>query len=286
MGERLNGGGLPGRRRVHPGDVGPGSGRVDDAAGVEALLAAAMRGNGVDTEAEQRAVAAFRAARDSGEHRARTRRRDDWRPREQRGGARSVKATLSVLVASLTLGGVAFAAIGSGGSSDHGAGGGGGRAEQTAGTPGGSGGRPTATPSPVGSGRPDHPVTARDTEAHCRAYEQVGGRGKALESTAWQRLIEAAGGKEKVAAYCAGQLAGKSAAPKPEKTDGNGQAAGNGNGQDSGNANGQGAQSGGGQNAGDGGSGGQGAGNGGGEKAEQSKGQEAGSKDQSKKQGR
>ncbi|MFG2128072.1 hypothetical protein ACGFNV_09750 [Streptomyces sp. NPDC048751] len=289
MGERLNGGGLPGRRRVHPGDAGPGSGRVDDAAGVEALLAAAMRGNGVDTEAEQRAVAAFRAARDSGEHRARTRRRDDWRPREQRGGARSVKATLSVLVASLTLGGVAFAAIGTGGSSDHGAGDGRGRAEQTADTPGGSGGRPTATSSPVGSGRPDHPVTAQDTEAHCRAYEQVGGRGKALESTAWQRLIEAAGGEEKVAAYCAGQLAGKSAAPKPGKsgkTDGNGQGAGNGNGQDSGNGNGQGARSGGGQNAGDGGGGGQGAGNGGGEKAEQSKDQGTASKAQSKEQGR
>ncbi|WP_063768387.1 hypothetical protein [Streptomyces griseus] len=249
MGERLSGGGLPGRRRVHPGDAGPGSGPADDAAGVEALLAAAMRGDGVDTEAEGRAVAAFRAARDAGEHRARvrTRRRDDWRPREQRRGARSVKATLSVLVASLTLGGVAFAAIGTGGSSDHGSGDRGGRTEQTTAAPGTSGGRPTASGSPTDSGRPDHPATAQDTAAHCRAYEQVGGRGKALESTAWRRLVEAAGGEEKVADYCDRQLAAESATRKPTKTGkpggdapgagkGDGKGAGGGTGQNADNA--------------------------------------------------
>ncbi|MFF3329248.1 hypothetical protein ACFYWX_06730 [Streptomyces sp. NPDC002888] len=248
MGERLNGGGFPGRRRVHPGDAGPGSGPADDKAGVEALIAAAMRGDGVDSEAEQRAVAAFRAARDAGEHRprARTRRRDDWRPREQRRGARSVKATLSVLLASLTLGGVAFAAIGTGGSSHEGAGDGRGRTEQTTGAPGLSGGRPTATPSPTDSGRPDHPVTAQDTEAHCRAYKQVGGRGKALDSTAWQRLIAAAGGQEKVAAYCARQLAGETATPKPGKSE---KADGNGDGRKSESGSGQEAESHSGQNA-------------------------------------
>ncbi|WP_177232765.1 hypothetical protein [Streptomyces sp. Ag109_O5-10] len=44
-----------------------------------ALLAAAVRVPGADTEGERRAVAAFRTARDTGTHRARTRRGDDWR---------------------------------------------------------------------------------------------------------------------------------------------------------------------------------------------------------------
>ena len=52
-----------------------------------------------------------------------------------------------------------------------------------------------------------HPTTAQDTEAKCRAYDQVGGNGKALDSTAWQRLVTAAGGADRVAAYCAEQLA-------------------------------------------------------------------------------
>ncbi|MFE0172658.1 hypothetical protein ACFWZ2_10105 [Streptomyces sp. NPDC059002] len=50
---------------------------------LDALLASAVRAGadtGVDAEAQRRAVAAFRAARDEGAHRARTRRRDDWRP--------------------------------------------------------------------------------------------------------------------------------------------------------------------------------------------------------------
>jgi hypothetical protein len=46
-------------------------------------------------------------------------------------------------------------------------------------------------------------VTAADTEAQCRAYEDVEGRGKAMDATAWQRLVTAAGGERNVAAYCA-----------------------------------------------------------------------------------
>ncbi len=44
------------------------------------LFAAAVRADAVDRVAEARALAAFRAARDRGNHGARTRRRDDWRP--------------------------------------------------------------------------------------------------------------------------------------------------------------------------------------------------------------
>ncbi|MGW1541165.1 hypothetical protein ACWCPM_13160 [Streptomyces sp. NPDC002309] len=44
-----------------------------------AVLRAALRDGRLDAEAERQALDAFRAARDGGAHRARTRRRDDWR---------------------------------------------------------------------------------------------------------------------------------------------------------------------------------------------------------------
>ncbi|WP_435218227.1 hypothetical protein [Streptomyces sp. bgisy034] len=238
MGEQQNGGGALGRRRAHPGALtsGHGSGHgpghdprhgsgpasatdvaFDDAA-LEALLSAAvLRGHRLDADGERRAVAAFRAARDSGAHRARTRRRDDWRPREQRWPAFSVKTTLSVLVASLTLGGAAFAAIGTAGFSDD--------AADGKGTPTRSSSasdRPAAEPSAAsgaGSVKPDHPITAQDTEAKCRAYEQVEDNGKALDATAWQRLVTAAGGADKVAAYCAEQLAAAKNGPTGKPTE-------------------------------------------------------------------
>jgi len=46
---------------------------------LEVLFAGAMRDGVLDPEGERRAVDAFRAARDAGTHRARTRRQDDWR---------------------------------------------------------------------------------------------------------------------------------------------------------------------------------------------------------------
>lgn len=63
---------MPGERRSEEGRRG---GRF------AALLGAVMRDGGMDAEAERQALAAFRAARDAGAHRARTRRRDDWRAR-------------------------------------------------------------------------------------------------------------------------------------------------------------------------------------------------------------
>ncbi|GAA3769406.1 hypothetical protein GCM10022206_04950 [Streptomyces chiangmaiensis] len=202
MGERLGGDGIPGRRRVHPDGGVAGPGGAPDAAGLETALAAAIRGGDIDGGAEQRAVAAFRDARDAGVHKARTRRRDDWRVREERRAGRPVRTTLAVILASLTLGGVAVAAIGSAGSSSGGAGG------SREGTPSTSvSALPGKEPSAASPGRTDRPVTAQDTEAHCRAYEQVKGRGNALDSTAWQQLVTAAGGEDKVTAYCAEQLA-------------------------------------------------------------------------------
>ncbi|MFI5553400.1 hypothetical protein [Streptomyces sp. NPDC051738] len=189
--------------------------------GLEELLSAAvLRGHPVDTEGEQRAVAAFRAARDAGAHRARTRRRDDWRPRGRRRPSHSVKTALSLFVASLTLGGVAYAAIGSSDTPDAS------RDDKDRPTPtAGTTGRPATDPSAgvsgAPSGKPGHPATAQDTEAKCRAYDQVAGSGQALDSTAWQRLVTEAGGADKVAAYCAGRLAEAKSGPDG-KADGSG----------------------------------------------------------------
>ncbi|MEU0966409.1 hypothetical protein ABZ357_13690 [Streptomyces sp. NPDC005917] len=208
MGDRMNGDGVSGRRREHPGGTESGPLDARDAAALESVLATALREGVQDHEAEQRALTAFRAARDTG---ARTRRRDDWRlPAERRAG-RSVKMTFGVVFASLTLGGVAVAAIGSAGSSTNGAGDGPGTAHPAA-APARPGGAAPSTTS-GGPGTVGGPARAQDTEAHCRAYEQVKGHGKALEATAWQRLVTAAGGKDRVAAYCSEQLASATAAP-------------------------------------------------------------------------
>ncbi|MFI2430508.1 hypothetical protein [Streptomyces sp. NPDC018693] len=223
MGERQDDGGAAHghRRRAHPGATaseGPAYGMDDTGlgAGIEELLAVVLRDTGSGaldgSEGERRAVAAFRAARDAGTHRARTRRRDDWRTREQRRAGRfSVKATLSVAVAGLTLGGVAVAAIGTAGSSDD-VGGGSGPAR-----PGTSAGvssapaEPSSAPassSAPGPAATDRPGTAQDTEAQCAAYELVEGRGKAMDAAAWERLVAVAGGEEKVDAFCARQTPG------------------------------------------------------------------------------
>lgn len=226
MGERHGDGGTPDRRVAHPA----GSPSEEPALNVprtpapqppasetpalEALLAAAVRGRADDAEAEALAVAAFRTARDDGAHAARTRRRDDWRPREQRRVGRSLKATFAVLLASVTLGGVAVAAIGSSSdddNEDHGRAGtrSSSSTQDRSASEAAQPGTPEAPSAPGTSAQADpsgHPTQAQDTEAHCRAYERVKGRGKALNSTAWQRLVEAAGGEDKVAAYCAQQL--------------------------------------------------------------------------------
>ncbi|MEU9785157.1 hypothetical protein AB0H92_30060 [Streptomyces phaeochromogenes] len=194
------------------------------------LLAAAVRGGAVDADAERRVLAAFRAARDEGAHRAasRNRRRDDWRPERERRGGRSVRTTLVALVASLTLGGVAVAAIGSagGGTRDEGAERGGPPPASSAPT-----GPPAAAPNQSAPAQADRgfrrPTSAQDTEAHCRAYDSVKKRGKkrgqaALDSTAWQRLIQAAGGAENVEAYCAERSAEKKEKKKEKGNAGEG----------------------------------------------------------------
>ncbi|AIS00143.1 hypothetical protein [Streptomyces glaucescens] len=215
MGERLNGDGAPARRPAHPGVPAPDgavppppapfapAGGLDEA-GVRALLAAAVRAERVDAEGELRAVAAFRAARETGAHRARTRRRDDWRPRgRRRWSARSMRTAFSLFAASLTLGGVAVAGIGSGGSAPQEPAEDRRRTAPSGDTPAPRTDRPAGRTPGTGPARQDHPPTAADTEAHCRAYERVEGRGRAMAAEAWQRLVAAAGGPEQVPGYCA-----------------------------------------------------------------------------------
>jgi hypothetical protein len=210
MGERQSDGQTFGRRRARPGSRVRSTDGAVEGAEWEPLLSRALREDAVAAEAEEQVLAAFRHARDAGMHqRTRTRRRDDWRPHGRRPSGRSVKATIALFAAGLTLSGVAVAAMGStgpaGGPSD----------EDRAGRPPSpsaperSAGEPEALTSgaPGSSASPDRPPTAKDTAAHCRAYKSVKGRGGALDSTAWQRLITAAHGKDNVAAYCADLLA-------------------------------------------------------------------------------
>ncbi|GGQ80744.1 hypothetical protein [Streptomyces pilosus] len=214
MGERRSDddGGRTGRRRVHPGSTpaarsgpgpAPGGGAAVDDAGLEALLAAALIREGVDAGAEQRAVAAFLAARDTGAHGGRTRRRDDWRARRRRLGGVPLKTTLSVLAAGFTLSGVAVAGIGATDPSP----------DRPARDTGNTHASPGATTPPApgsaapnaGSGRAEtgRPASSRDTEAECRTLGRAGERGGAPASAAGKRLAEAAGGPARVEAYCA-----------------------------------------------------------------------------------
>ncbi|GAA2286155.1 hypothetical protein GCM10010234_26750 [Streptomyces hawaiiensis] len=204
MGERPSDGGLSGRGSRHA--------LLDS--GVEALIVASLVRDGVDAEAEQRAVAAFLAARDAGALRTRTRRRDDWRARERRHLGRSLKTTLSVLLASLTLGGVAVAAIGVAGSPREGTKDTPERRPAPSSTPRDPAGQPPGGSHSPGAGTgpgsaPAHsgrPAPAQDTEAQCRAYEEVRQRGKTMEASAWRRLVAAAGGESNITAYCSEHL--------------------------------------------------------------------------------
>ncbi|QWB23479.1 MULTISPECIES: hypothetical protein [Streptomyces] len=176
MGERQSGGGPPGRA------AGRGARPALLDAEVEALIVASLVRDGVDAEAEQRAVAAFRAARDAGDHRTRARRRGDGEPRERRSPGRSLRTALSVLFGGLVLVGVVMGVIGAAG-------------------------------FPADDGPP---APAPATEDDCRDYRTVGGNGRVMNAMVWQRLVAAAGGARNVTAYCTAQLA----EPKPDGNDG------------------------------------------------------------------
>ncbi|MEU6809187.1 hypothetical protein ABZ920_09295 [Streptomyces sp. NPDC046831] len=212
MGERQGDGGAGGRRRVHPAGTVPGPEHAPDGAALQAMLATALRGGALDAEAEQRAVAAFRAARTTaGARGTRTRSGDDWRPRGHGRARLPVKALLGVFAASLTLGGVAVAAIGTAGSSGRGPEDG--RPHRSSDAPADPSAAAPRTGVSTAPATPDQPAAAAPAaDAHCRAYEQVRGRGQALDARAWRWLVAAAGGEENVARYCAERTGGTPAA--------------------------------------------------------------------------
>jgi hypothetical protein len=195
-------------------------GSASSADGLRLALSRALRAEVLDAPAEQRVLAAFRAARDSGSHqRADTRKRDDWRPRP-RPARRSLRAAVGVLVSGLVLSGVAVAAIGTPGKGHDQRQDDDGRAPRrpsasAPAAPASSAPTPydTASPAspvppagPSAAPTPDRPPTAEDIQVHCRAYPSARGSGKALESAAWQRFLAAAGGEDNVAAHCADHL--------------------------------------------------------------------------------
>lgn len=195
--------------RQDHGPAGP-----EGAGGFETLLAAAVRSAKPRDGAQERAVAAFREARDQGAHSARTRRRDDWRPRT-RGLARwSLRTTVGTLVAGVALGGVAMAGIGAVGDAP---GDDAGQRPTPRRSASGSPERPTPervrpsatvpAPSHAPGRSAGHPDQAGDTLAKCHAYASVRRRGEALDSAAWKRFLAEAGGEASVDAYCAAERA-------------------------------------------------------------------------------
>ncbi|MFE7013385.1 hypothetical protein ACFVAQ_23270 [Streptomyces sp. NPDC057651] len=214
--------------RQDHGPVGP-----EGAGGFEILLAAAVRSAKPRDGAQERAVAAFREARDQGAHSARTRRRDDWRPRT-RGLARwSLRTTVGTLVAGVALGGVAMAGIGAVGDAP---GDDAGQRPTPRRSASGSPERPTPervrpsatvpAPSHAPGRSAGHPDQAGDTLAKCHAYASVRGRGEALDSAAWKRFLAEAGGEASVDAYCAAERARQETGNGSNGSDGGDKAAG------------------------------------------------------------
>ncbi|MFC9607072.1 hypothetical protein ACFTTN_26860 [Streptomyces niveus] len=194
-------------------------------------LADAVRGD-VEPEGVERALAAFREAGGAAEGVAprRGRRRDDWRPARHRFAALvSLKAAIGAALATATLGGLALAAVPGvlpdpPRPADA-------PAESTASTPAVETPRtPDGTPGATGPGTPPPAPSAspsasaydsvpRSHAALCHAWSR--GNGK-HGGTAFQQLIDAAGGVGAVDGYCA-TLPGKDeyvpATPKkPAKT--------------------------------------------------------------------
>ncbi|TQK52311.1 hypothetical protein FBY35_2742 [Streptomyces sp. SLBN-118] len=204
---------------------------------LEGLLGSARRPGTPDAGAEERALQAFREARDEGllTRRVRWRRsRDDWRPAGVRHRARAFRALVAGVAAAVAFGGVAVAA-GKGAITSPFGGGAGpepvrsapsepgsdeerSRERREAGTPE-SPVRPT-TPS-ADAAPHGRPATAKDTVAHCRVHLAADARrGTPPRGAALARLEEVAGGPEFVRAYCERLLEGEMSDTRPNPADG------------------------------------------------------------------
>ncbi|WP_329209433.1 hypothetical protein OG257_20410 [Streptomyces sp. NBC_00683] len=194
---------------------------------LEALLDAASRPGGLGPAAEEKALRAFRTARENGVHASPLRwrrRRDDWRPADERRRSRSLKVLLAGVVTAVALGGVAVAVeegavpLPFGGGAEP-------KPGQNAPTVPGSGEAsadegsgwqapqrpPRSFPSTAPQEPPrERPGTAQDTAAHCRVHLAAAqGRGRAPGDAATTRLEEAAGSRKAVPGYCERLLEGE-----------------------------------------------------------------------------
>ncbi|MHA4779163.1 hypothetical protein L1085_032370 [Streptomyces sp. MSC1_001] len=180
-------------------------------------------------EAEARALAAFRTARDAGLHQAGgTRPQDDWTPPEQRRSTRrSLRAALAAALASLTLGGVAIAAGALPGT----------HADTPAPSlvpdpspsstgPDASPAAPEVLPAPAVPDRHEPPGVTPGSGAPGAPCPGEGKRHGADEGTprdgkSWHRPERGAGGDKRAPAACEevpGAVSGKGAKGGPEKT--------------------------------------------------------------------
>ncbi|QIP83937.1 hypothetical protein GLX30_07590 [Streptomyces sp. Tu 2975] len=224
---------------------------------LDELLAAAARPGPVAPDAEENALAAFRAARDEGALALPTRPEDDWRPAEARTRVSWIRAGVGALVAGVMFGGVAMAA---------------GAIPAPFADPPAEQPRPAPRVSPSGAeerttgvtppatmpavppatvpGAHEHPLTAEDLTGHCRAYAaaQAAGRnhdkpgggnanggkanggnanggkadgreadGGAKARAVRERLAAVAGGPDRIEAYCARMEADRPAGPAGEE---------------------------------------------------------------------
>ncbi len=186
-----------------PGELASAEQRI-----VAALLNAVRRPLAIDPIAEERALAAFRSARLAGP--ARTRRCDDWRPGPRLRRKRAWRIALVAFVASIALGGVAYAAYVN--RPDHG------NHDRhpvplTSPAPSpGLGGHaapgdtrhahwPSASADP--SWDSAGPGAASYETARCRVYLGTAKKHPHHRSAAgYQRLAKAAGGADRLPAYC------------------------------------------------------------------------------------
>ncbi|MET7804843.1 hypothetical protein [Micromonospora chersina] len=185
------------------------------------LAAAAASADPGELAGEERALAAFRAARAAPAPAPAVAPRPRHRFR--------LGAALAGLAATATAG-VAFAAVSldrgpeptpppsTSGSTGAGSTGPGTPTDSGPGSAGPTGGVPSTAPTPGASGGPGRPPSAGQLAGLCRGYlaKSDAQRARALETSAYADLVTAAGGADRVEAYCLALVPEKSPEPAPK----------------------------------------------------------------------
>jgi hypothetical protein len=209
--------------RLDPADAPPGYAAV-----ANLVAAATAPATTEELDGEPEAVARFAATARSGSPTRASITRREGVPRR----LLTVKAAAAVLAAVLSIGGVAAAAgvfpAPARPAADHGRGSSG---SGTA-TPGRSDATTTSATGERGNGTgPDATGPAKDGLCRAWASGQGGEHGKREDSTAFRALAAAAGGADKIAAYCQATTSGGSTGQGKDKGQGQGQGQEQGQGQ-------------------------------------------------------